>query len=132
MDTISQSPLPTLFLGAEIYRGSTYGSAHPLAFPRVPTVIDLSRALGWLPREVYRTSPRIRPAGLMAFHTPAYISALQAAEASQSVTAEIRERHGLGTLSNPVYPEMFRRPATSAGGALLAADLVAAAPQPQR
>ncbi|MBL3703256.1 acetoin utilization protein AcuC [Sulfitobacter sp. BDSS02] len=126
MDTISQPRQPTLFLGAEIYRGSTYGSTHPLAIPRVPTVIDLSRALGWLPRDVYRTSPRIRPAGLMAFHTPAYIAALQTAEASQTVTAEIRERHGLGTLSNPVYPEMFRRPATSAGGALLAADLVAA------
>ena len=117
---------PPLFLGNEIYRGSTYGHAHPLAIPRVPVVTDLSRAMGWLPRSVYRTSPRIRPAALEIFHTPAYVAALQAAEASQQVSEEVRLRHHIGTLSNPVYPEMFRRPATSAGGALLAADLVAA------
>ncbi|GHF56397.1 acetoin utilization protein AcuC [Seohaeicola zhoushanensis] len=115
-----------LFLGNDIYRGSTFGRAHPLAIPRVPTVMDLSRALGWLGPGNYRTSPRLRPAGLTAFHTPEYVAALQAAEASQSVSEEVRQRHGLGTLSNPIYPEMFRRPATGAGGALLAAELVAA------
>ena len=110
-----------LFLGNDIYRGSTFGRRHPLAIPRVPTVTDLSRALGWLGPHNYRTSPRLRPAALTAFHTPDYVAALQAAEASQTVTDEVRRRHGLGTLSNPVYPEMFRRPATGAGGALLAA-----------
>ena len=116
---------PPLFFGSEIYRGSTYGGAHPLAIPRVPTVIDLCRAMGWLPDALYRTSPRIRPGALTAFHTPDYIAALAAAEASQSVTPEVRARHHIGTLSNPVYPEMYRRPATSAGGALMAADFVA-------
>ena len=38
-----------LFLGSEIYRGSSYGGGHPLRMPRVPTVMDLGRALGWLP-----------------------------------------------------------------------------------
>ncbi|MFC4668423.1 acetoin utilization protein AcuC [Seohaeicola nanhaiensis] len=115
-----------LFLGNDIYRGSTFGRSHPLAIPRVPTVTDLSRALGWLGPDTYRTSPRLRAAGLTAFHTPEYVAALQAAEATQSVSEEVRLRHGLGTLSNPIYPEMFRRPATGAGGALLAAELVAA------
>lgn len=124
-DFASPPPAP-LMLGNEIYRGSTYGRAHPLAIPRVSTVIDLSRALGWLPREAYRTSPRITPAGLSIFHTDEYVAALQEAEARQSVSSEVRARHNIGTLSNPVYPEMFRRPATSAGGSLLAADLVAA------
>ena len=119
------SPAGPLFLGHDIYRNSTYGSRHPLAIPRVPAVIDLCRALGWLDGASYRTSPRARPAALHAFHTPAYVAALQAAEAAQAVSDDTRRRHGLGTLSNPVYPEMFRRPATSAGGALLAAELVA-------
>ena len=122
LDNAHSAPI---FLGSDIYRGSTYGSAHPLAIPRVPTVIDLCRAMGWLPDTVYRTSPRIKPQGLRAFHTPDYIAALQTAEATQNVSDAVRERHNIGTLSNPVYPEMFRRPATSAGGALLAADLVA-------
>lgn len=119
-------PPPALFIGSDIYRGSTYGRAHPLAIPRMPTVIDLCRALGWLPPAQYRASPRARPAALLAFHDPVYIAALQRAEADQAVSDATRARHGLGTLSNPVYPEMFRRPATSAGGALLAAALVAA------
>lgn len=113
-----------LFLGSEVYRGSSYGARHPLAIPRVPTVIDLGRALGWLPAGVYGTSPRARPAALTAFHTPGYVAALERAEAEQAVRDEDRLRHGLGTLSNPVYPAMFRRPATGAGGAMLAAELV--------
>ena len=38
-----------LFIGAQIYRNSSYGALHPLAIPRVPTVIDLCKALDWLP-----------------------------------------------------------------------------------
>jgi acetoin utilization protein AcuC len=116
--------LTALFIGSEIYRGSSYGGRHPLAIPRVSTVIDLSRTLGWLPPERWRTSPQARPAALTAFHTPAYVDALERAEAAQAVSPEVTRRHGLGTVANPVFPEMFRRPATGAGGALLAAELV--------
>jgi acetoin utilization protein AcuC len=117
------TPLPQ-FIGAEIYRTSTYGAWHPLRVPRVSTVMDLTRALGWLPRGQFITSPRAKPAALMGFHTPAYIAALQAAEAAQRVDADIRMRHGLGTPSNPVFSEMFRRPATAAGASLLAGELL--------
>ncbi|TNF18607.1 MAG: acetoin utilization protein AcuC [Rhodobacteraceae bacterium] len=113
-----------VFIGSRIYRGSSYGARHPLSIPRVPTVIDLSRALGWLPEARYRTSPRARPRALRAFHTEAYIAALQRAEAEQEVVAQDREAFGLGTLSNPVFAEMFRRPATAAGGSLLGAALL--------
>ena len=41
-------------------------------------------------------------------------------EAEQQVSPETRERHGLGTVSNPIFPEMYRRPATSAGASLMA------------
>ncbi|ETX14604.1 acetoin utilization protein [Roseivivax halodurans JCM 10272] len=113
------------FIGSNVYRGSRYGKLHPLSIERVPAVIDICRALGWLPPEVYRTSPMAKPAALTGFHSVRYVAALQEAEAAQSVSSEVRERHGLGTLSNPVFPEMYRRPATAAGGGLLAADLVA-------
>src|SRR6056297_2651661 len=113
------------FIGSEIYRGSSYGARHPLSIPRVPTVTDLCRALGWLTDVQYITSPRARPQALTGWHTPAYIAALQRAEAEGAVTPGTRARHHLGTLSNPVFPEMFRRPATAAGGSLLATDLIA-------
>jgi acetoin utilization protein AcuC len=59
------------------------------------------------------------------FHDPAYLAALQRAEATQSVTAEDRDRYRIGADGNPVYREIWRRPATSAGGAMLAARLTA-------
>jgi acetoin utilization protein AcuC len=86
--------------------------------------MDLSRALGWLPRSQFVVSPRAKPAALAGFHTPAYLAALQAAEVAQQVTDDMRNKHALGTPSNPVFPEMFRRPATSAGASLLAGELL--------
>ncbi|MDX5350732.1 MAG: acetoin utilization protein AcuC, partial [Paracoccaceae bacterium] len=50
------------------------------------------------------------------------------AEATGEATPEMRARHNLGTLSNPVFPQVFRRPATGAGGTMLAAELLAATP----
>ncbi|SDG35818.1 acetoin utilization protein AcuC [Alloyangia pacifica] len=117
-----------IFIGSEIYRGSRYGRLHPLSIERVPAVIDLCRALGWLSQDEWRVSPRAKPAALTGFHAPRYIAALRAAEAAGSVSEEVRLRHGLGTLSNPVFPEMYRRPATAVGGGLLAAEMVAASP----
>ena len=113
-----------LFIGSEIYRGSSYGANHPLSIPRVPTVIDLSHALGWLPEAQYRRSPRAKLAALEVFHTPQYLAALQAAEETGQVSEKERELYHIGTISNPVFPEMFRRPATAAGGSLLATDLL--------
>ncbi|RYH97138.1 MAG: acetoin utilization protein AcuC, partial [Acetobacteraceae bacterium] len=110
------------------YRGSSYGTRHPLRVPRVSTVMDLARALGWLPRDRFRISPRAKPAALTLWHEPAYIAALQEAETLGDATPEMRTRFHLGTLSNPVFPEVYRRPATGAGGTMLAAELLATRP----
>ena len=117
-----------LFIGSEIYRGSSYGTRHPLRVPRVSTVMDLARALGWLSPDRFRTSPRAKPAALGLWHDPAYIAALQEAEGLGEATPEMRARFHLGTLSNPVFPQVYRRPATGAGGVMLAAELVARTP----
>lgn len=46
-----------------------------------------------------------------------------AAERDGAVPDAVRERHHLGAHGNPIYREVFRRPATGAGGAILAAHL---------
>lgn len=117
------TPLPR-FIGSEIYRHSSYGAWHPLRVPRVSTVMDLARSLGWLPPAQFINSPRAKPSALTGYHTPTYLAALQAAEAAQAVTEDVRQRHGLGTPSNPVFKEMYRRPATAAGASLLAGELL--------
>ncbi|WP_424969027.1 acetoin utilization protein AcuC [Dinoroseobacter sp. S76] len=127
MSLATGAPAP-VFIGAEIYRNSTYGGWHPLRIPRVSTAMDLSKALGWLPRAQFRVSPRAKPAALHLWHDPAYVDALVAAEAAGEVSAEIRQRHNLGTPSNPVFPEVYRRPATAAGGSMLAASILGTGP----
>jgi acetoin utilization protein AcuC len=117
--------MPPILIGSEIYRGSTYGAKHPLAIPRVSTTLDLIRALGWLDPSQYRVSPRATPEQLRRFHDPDYIAALLRAEAEQSVPEADRERFHIGAHGNPIYREVFRRPATGAGGTILAASLTA-------
>lgn len=114
-----------ILIGSEIYRRSTYGPKHPLAIPRVSTTLDLIRALGWLDPAQYRDSPMATPEALVRFHHPDYVAALMRAEAAQAVSPEDRQRFRIGADGNPVYREVFRRPATSAGGVMLAARLTA-------
>lgn len=116
---------PPRFIGSEIYRRSTYGGRHPLAIPRVSTCIDLCRALGWLPDSVYIDSPLATTEQLARFHDPAYIAAVRKAEREQRLTAEEQERFNLGRNGNPIYPEVFRRPATACGASILAGRLLA-------
>ena len=114
-----------IYIGSEVYRRSSYGPKHPLAIPRVSTCTDLCRAMGWLNDDQYRCSPMASDAELARFHDPAYIAAVRRAEATQTVTEAERLRYRIGADGNPIYREMFRRPATSAGGVMLAARLTA-------
>lgn len=121
---ILHDPARPLFIGSNIYRGSSYGPKHPLSVPRVCTTIDLCRAMGWLDDAVYLDSPPATPPELARFHDADYIAALARAEAEQRVDTETAARHNLGRLENPIFPEMYRRPATGAGAGILAARLL--------
>jgi acetoin utilization protein AcuC len=116
---------PPLYVGSEIYRNASYGPKHPLAVPRVSVCTDLCRSLGWLPDSVYHDAPMATEQQLARFHHPAYLAALRHAEAAQSVTDDIRSRFRIGADGNPVYQDVYRRPAISAGGVILAAKLAA-------
>lgn len=117
-----------LFFGSEIYRTSSYGPGHPLSIPRVSTCVDLCRAMGWLDDAVYRDSPPATDGQMARFHSPDYLDVLQQAERDQRLPDELARRHNLGRLENPYYPEMYRRPAISAGAAILAGRILAAGP----
>ncbi len=112
------------FIGSDIYRRSRYGERHPLAIPRVSTVIDLARLLGWLPDEVYIDCPQATSDELARFHDRAYIAALAEAEASGRVSESTSRRYNIGRNGNPVFGEVFRRPATACGGSILAGRLL--------
>ena len=114
-----------VYIGSEIYRGSTYGPKHPLAIPRVSTCTDLVRAMGWLDPAHYVEAPMAGIEELARFHAPDYLQALLQAERDQAVPDHVRMRFRIGADGNPVYREVFSRPATSAGGVMLATRLTA-------
>ena len=112
------------FIGSEIYRRSRYGGKHPLAIPRVSLTIDLCRALGWLSAHRYVDSPVATVKQLTRFHDPDYVAAVRQCERDGVATAEQRARFNLGVNGNPVFGEVFRRPATAAGATLHAIGLL--------
>ncbi len=112
-------------IASEIYRNSRYGAKHPLSIPRVSVAVDLIRALGWLEAERYVEGPIATPEQLHRFHDADYVAALQRAEQDDLSEAE-KDRFNIGRNGNPIYAEVFRRPATAAGSSILAAHLVAA------
>jgi acetoin utilization protein AcuC len=87
--------------------------------------MDLSRAMGWLPGAQFITSPRAKPKALETWHDPDYIAALQRVEAAQATLPDDLARFDIGSVTNPVFGEIFRRPATAAGGSILAGELLA-------
>ena len=113
-----------IYIGSEIYRGSTYGATHPLAIPRVTTCTDLCRAMGWLGDDQFRAAPLAERDAVLRFHDAGYVEALWRAEAAQHVPDADRERFRIGAEGNPVYAEIYRRPMTSAGGVMLACRTV--------
>ena len=85
------SPRP-VFVGSEIYRASRYGATHPLGIPRVSAVMDLCRALGWLPDSAFLDSPMATPDQLARFHDPAYVAAVMEAERTQRIDSQGRHQ----------------------------------------
>lgn len=112
-------------IGSEIFRRTRQGSMHPLASPKVSPMIDLVRALGWLEEDIYIDSPKATPARLRRFHEPAYIEAVMDAEATQSVSPDVRERYRIGTYDNPIFRGVFSRAATACGATIKAVQLLA-------
>ena len=117
--------IPTRMIAAEIYRGSSYGPKHPLAIPRVSLVVDMVHAMGWVDADRYVTGPVATPEQLSRFHDPDYVRAVMQAERDQALPEDMMVKFGLGKNGNPIYPEIFRRPATAAGSSIMAADMIA-------
>ena len=108
---------------SEIFRKSRFGAKHPLSVPRVTVALDLIRAMGWIDEDQYLDGPEAAPIELARFHDPDYIAAVRKAE-RQGLDEWEKKRWNIGVGGNPIYGEVFRRPATAAGSSLLAADML--------
>jgi acetoin utilization protein AcuC len=121
-------PAPPRLIGSEIYRRSSYGGRHPLAIPRVSLMLDVVRALGWVPGSAYIEASKATAVELARFHDRDYISAVERAERDGRVDPASSERYHIGRNGNPVFPEVFSRPATACGATLAAVELLLSGP----
>ncbi len=117
-------PSKPIMIGSEIYRNSRYGVGHPLSIERVTPVMDLTFALDWANESVFINSPIATFDMLTRYHDKKYVAAVIEAEKFQDVNDDIREQYNLGTGGNPIFPEVFTRPATAVGGAILAGQML--------
>ena len=107
---------PPVLVGSPYCRVQGFGRNHPLAIPRVATVLRLCEELGWVDESSLHEAPAADLASLVRFHDHEYVTALRDADAAGQVTAAVRERFGFGTLENPLFPGVFTRAATAVGG----------------
>jgi len=112
-----------VLVGSPYGRAQGFGRNHPLAIPRVATVLRLCEQLGWVDESSLRAAPTADLTSLVRFHDHEYLTALRDADAAGQVTAAVREQFGFGTLENPLFPGVFARAATAVGGSILAAEL---------
>lgn len=77
-------------------------------------------------------APQATPEQLIRFHDPDYVDALIRAEAAQTLCDAEKARFNIGINGNPIYPEIFRRPATASGGTLKAMEIALASSGPVR
>ena len=116
---------PPVFVSNRIFEQTGYTRNHPLSIGRVGPVVRICRLLGWLDDANYRESEPVAREVLAQFHDAGYLDALIRVSEAGAASAGDREKFRLGTMENPVFPQLFQRVAASVGGSVLAAKLVA-------
>ena len=111
------------FIYNDIYRNSLFGEKHPITERRISNVYDLSKIISFNNVRYY-TSSIASVEHLSLFHDKDYINALFEAEEKQEVSIENIKKYNIGTASNPIFNEMYRRHAIATGSLILGSDLI--------
>lgn len=113
-----------IFLASPAVWERGHGPNHPLKPIRLKRTYDLLEAYGaFQPDNVDLVAPRRAAAAeLTLFHTPEYVSVVQAL--SQGDDAIPAYRYGFGPGDNPVFPGMYDSERLKVGSALQAAELL--------
>ncbi len=111
------------FIYNDIYRNSVFGKNHPITDKRISNVYDLAKIINFK-NVIYHESSIASVEQLSLFHEKDYINALYEAEKKQEVSLEKQKKYNIGTISNPIFPEMYKRHAIATGSLLLGADLI--------
>ena len=109
---------------SEEWRRFDYGPEHPLRMERLGLTWRLMEAYGLTagPKLKVLTPEAASVEAITRFHTPEYVEVLRAVSGGDWVAHAAR--YGLGAGDNPIFPGLWEAAQLTAGGSLLAAQLV--------
>ena len=110
---------------SDIFRGSRYEKGHPLDMDRVWPSVELIRLMGWInENQIIKNSPA-EISELIKFHDLDYVKALKRAEEDQTLPDKLKKKFNIGIGNNPIFSEVFSRPATAAQASIKAVEMIA-------
>jgi acetoin utilization protein AcuC len=110
---------------SDIFKGSRYEKGHPLDMDRVWPSIELIQLMGWVKQKQIIKN---KPAGieeLAKFHDINYVKALIKAETDQSLSESLKIKFNIGIGNNPIFKEVFSRPASAVKASIEAVEMIA-------
>jgi len=122
--SIYLSYMNVAFIYNDIFRHSNLGKHHPVFPKRISNIYDFSKLLSIKNKVKYFYNDIAKLETLTLFHSKDYLEVLIETEKNQSISKYNSKKYNLGTVSNPIFKEMYRRHATSSGALILATDLL--------
>ena len=111
---------------SDVFKGSRYGEGHPLDMDRVWPSVELVQMMGWIEeKQIVKHGPATIEE-LIKFHDLDYVLALKEAEEKQTLPHEKKIKYNIGIGNNPIFSEVFSRPATAAKASISAIEKIAA------
>ena len=110
---------------SDVFKGSRYEKGHPLDMDRVWPSVELVQLMGWINNEQIIKNRPAEIDELIKFHDLDYVNALKKAEEDQCLPEKLKRKFNIGVGNNPIFSEVFSRPATAARASIRAVEMIA-------
>ena len=110
---------------SKIFKGSRYGEGHPLNIDRVWPSLELLKIMNWVSDDEIIFNQPASIEELTLFHDYEYLKALKKAEMSQNLSDLEKKKFKIGVGVNPIFKEVFSRPAAAAKSSMTAIQFLA-------
>ena len=110
---------------SDIFKGSRYEKGHPLDMDRVWPSVELIQLMGWVNEEQIIKNKPAEIDELIKFHDLEYVKALKKAEEELDLPYYLKRKYNIGKGNNPIFSEVFSRPASAAKASIKAVEMIA-------
>ena len=110
---------------SDIFKGSRYEPGHPLDMDRVWPSVELIQLMGWVKQKQIIKNEPADFQELTKFHDKDYVQALKNAERDQYLSETLKIKYNIGIGNNPIFKEVFSRPASAAKASIQAVEMIA-------